>query len=240
MDVLGTAVLVHGTWGHPSDWAWVTPFLQERSVEVRAVDLPSHRVPGASLVDDAEHVRHVAAECRAPVALVGWSYGGRVITAAGQGADPRTTALVYVSTIPEQLGGVNDTAWIYENPRIHVLPGDRHVLDTREWLEEDGMLTFPEAVRAALRDPPRRPVPFTIETDPVPAIAWQDLPTTILIGTDDGFASPEDQRQAAATFPSTTIVEGDHLLIFRQPAVVADVITTALEDLRHHTDDHPH
>ncbi len=94
------------------------------------------------------------------------------------------------------------------------------------------MRTFPDSVREALRDPPRRPVPFSIETDPVPATAWQELPTTILIGTHDGFASPEEQRQAALTFPSTTIVEGDHLLIFRQPAVVADVITTALERLR--------
>jgi pimeloyl-ACP methyl ester carboxylesterase len=93
------------------------------------------------------------------------------------------------------------------------------------------MWTLPDSVREALRDPPRRPVPFSIETDLVPATAWQDLPTTILIGTHDDFATPEEQRQAAATFPSTTVVEGDHLLIFRQPAVVAEVVTTALETL---------
>jgi pimeloyl-ACP methyl ester carboxylesterase len=232
MDVLGSAVLVHGTWGHPGDWAWVAPFLEQRAVEVRAVDLPSHRVPGAGLQDDADHVRQVAAGCRAPVALVGWSYGGRVITVAGRGADPRTTALVYVSAIPDQLGQVNETAWVHENPRIHVLPDGRHVLDTRQWLEEDGMRTFPDSVREALRDPPRRPVPFSIDTDPVPTTAWQDLPTSILIGTDDDFATPEEQRRAAATFSSTTVVDGDHLLIFRRPAVVAEAITTALESLR--------
>jgi pimeloyl-ACP methyl ester carboxylesterase len=232
MDVLGSAVLVHGTWGHPSDWAWVTPFLEQRSIEVRAVDLPSHRVPGASLQDDADHVRQVAAGCPAPVALVGWSYGGRVITVAGDGADPRSMALVYVSAIPEQLGQVNDIAWVYQNSRIHVLPDGRYVLDTRQWLEEDGMRTFPDAVRGALRDPPRRPVPFSIETDPLPATAWRDVPTTILIGTHDDFATPEEQRRAAAIFPSTALVEGDHLLIFRQPAVVADVIVSALKRMR--------
>jgi len=76
------------------------------------VDLPLHRVYGASLQDDAAHVLQVAARCPAPVALVGWSYGGRVITVAGHGADPRTTALVYVSALPEQLGQVNDTRWV--------------------------------------------------------------------------------------------------------------------------------
>ena len=94
------------------------------------------------------------------------------------------------------------------------------------------MRTFRESVREALQDPPRRPVSLSIETDPLPAAAWQELQNTIVIGTLDGFASGEEQRRAAAMFPSTRIVEGDHLLIFGQPNVVADVIATTLEVLR--------
>lgn len=40
------------------------------------------------------------------------------------------------------------------------------------------------------------------------------------------------------TFPATKTVEGDHLLIFRQAALVAEVVTTAIEELLHHAGDH--
>jgi hypothetical protein len=70
----------------------------------------------------------VPATGRAPRLVV----RGRVIAVAGHGADPRATALVYVSAIPEQLGQVNGTTWVYENSLIHVLPDGTYVLDTRK------------------------------------------------------------------------------------------------------------
>src|SRR3978361_644028 len=70
----GSAVLVHGTWGNPHDWRWVSALLRDAGVAVSVPDLPSHRDPGAGLTADAEEVRRAALACTPPIVLVGWSY----------------------------------------------------------------------------------------------------------------------------------------------------------------------
>ena len=73
---VGSAVLVHGLWGNPEDWRWVSRLLEAANVHVRVPDLPTHRSPSATLADDAEEVRRAIKLCSAPV----WSGGP---TAAG-------------------------------------------------------------------------------------------------------------------------------------------------------------
>ena len=100
---IGSAVLVHGLWGGPVDWRWVRGLLEDANVRVITPDLPSHNTPTAGLAEDAEEVREAIRACTPPVAAVGWSYGGSVISlaAAGEGSVSR---LIYISDIPRPAG----------------------------------------------------------------------------------------------------------------------------------------
>ena len=95
----GSVVLVHGAWSWPEDWRWVVEELDAKGVEVRAVDLPSHRSSSAVRADDVALVENTIAELPEPVVAVGWSYGGAVITDIN--ADNVNIArLVYVASMP--------------------------------------------------------------------------------------------------------------------------------------------
>jgi pimeloyl-ACP methyl ester carboxylesterase len=95
---IGAAVLVHGLWGNPHDWRWVRGLLEDANVQVITPDLPSHRTPTAGLAEDADEVRHAIRASDPPVAAVGWSYGGSVISLATAGEES-VSRLIYISDI---------------------------------------------------------------------------------------------------------------------------------------------
>src|SRR5690349_226034 len=95
---IGTAVLVHGGWGHPADWTWVRDELEAAGVLVITPDLPSHQSGSASFADDVETVREAIRTSPAPVVLAGWSYGGDVIGVAAAETES-VVHLVYVAAV---------------------------------------------------------------------------------------------------------------------------------------------
>jgi len=83
-------VLVHGAWADASSWSKVIPLLQAKGLHVVAVQNPL-----TSLADDVAATKRAIALQDGPVLLVGHSYGGVVITEAGN--DPKVAGLVYVA-----------------------------------------------------------------------------------------------------------------------------------------------
>src|SRR5215831_20379858 len=83
-------VIVHGAWADGSSWSKVIPLLQARGLHVVAVQNPL-----TSLADDVSATKRAIALQDGPVLLVGHSYGGAVITEAGN--DPKVVGLVYVA-----------------------------------------------------------------------------------------------------------------------------------------------
>ena len=83
-------VMVHGAWADASSWSRVIPLLQAKGLHVVAVQNPL-----TSLADDVAATRRAIALQDGPVLLVGHSYGGAVITEAGN--DPKVVGLVYVA-----------------------------------------------------------------------------------------------------------------------------------------------
>jgi pimeloyl-ACP methyl ester carboxylesterase len=77
-------VLVHGAWADGSSWDKIIPLLEKMGLHVTAVHLPF-----TTLADDVAAVRHTLALEDGPVLLVGHSYGGAVITEAGNCNEPR-------------------------------------------------------------------------------------------------------------------------------------------------------
>ena len=83
-------LLVHGAWADGSSWSKIIPLLEAKGLHVVAVQNPL-----TSLADDVAAVKRVIALQDGPVLLVGHSYGGTVITEAGN--DPKVAGLVYVA-----------------------------------------------------------------------------------------------------------------------------------------------
>jgi pimeloyl-ACP methyl ester carboxylesterase len=92
-----TIVLVHGFWGGSAHWAKVIPILVRKGYDVHAVDNPL-----TSLADDAERTRKMIASQKGPVLLVGHSYGGAVITEAGN--HDNVVGLVYIAAFAPDAG----------------------------------------------------------------------------------------------------------------------------------------
>src|SRR5580700_11701185 len=97
MQGVQNVVLVHGAWANSSSWSKVIPLLQSKGLKVVAVQLPL-----TSLADDAAATLRAIALQDGPVLLVGHSYGGAVITEAGN--DPKVIGLVYVAALAPSEG----------------------------------------------------------------------------------------------------------------------------------------
>jgi pimeloyl-ACP methyl ester carboxylesterase len=100
-------VIVHGAWVDGSSWSKVISLLQAKGFHVVAVQNPL-----TSFVDDVAATRRVIALQDGPVLLVGHSYGGVVITEAGN--DPKVVGLAYVEAFaPNEGESINSVAKNY-------------------------------------------------------------------------------------------------------------------------------
>src|SRR5882757_5320525 len=125
-------VLVHGAFADGSSWSKVIPMLQSKGFHVRSVGIPL-----TSFTDDVAATKRVIAAEEGPVILVGHSYGGLVITEAGN--DPKVVGLVYVAAFaPDANQTITDMSKPFPPP-----PGlnmvkpltDGFILLTREGIE---------------------------------------------------------------------------------------------------------
>jgi pimeloyl-ACP methyl ester carboxylesterase len=223
-------VLVHGGWSNPDDWRWVKRRLEDLDVQVEVLDLPSHWSAVAGLVQDAAEVQQAIRSCPAPVVVVGWSYGGTVIGVAAAG-EATVTRLIYVASIPEPVRNHDgDASWADEDPHVIVRQDGMFVLDNDWWLTEEKGATFSPEVAEYLRRHPRRPASLRIVTDPVPAAAWQTIPTTVLLGRHDELVSDEELSWVTEHMKDVRLLDTDHFILFRQPETITEVVMEALDN----------
>src|SRR5258707_1769881 len=97
MTKASNVILVHGAWADGSSWSKVIPLLIDGGLRVTAVQLPL-----SSLKDDVATVKRAIAFEDRPIILVGHSYGGVVITEAGD--DPKVAGLVYIAAFAPHVG----------------------------------------------------------------------------------------------------------------------------------------
>jgi pimeloyl-ACP methyl ester carboxylesterase len=215
------AVLVHGLWHGAWCWDGVRAALADRGVDSVAVDLPLR-----DLADDVRVVRDAITAFDRPAVLVGHSYGGAVITAAG--THPLVRELLYVTafqlddgesvsrTLPEQ--ELPDTR-LGEAMRV---TGDEVGLDPELGME----LLYGDAspqVRAAVVNR-LRPVHRLLFRGVPAEIAWRTVPSTYAVCTEDLTVHPELQRAMASR--ATRVVEWPcgHSPAATRPEAVADLI----------------
>ena len=222
-------VLVHGAWADGSSWSKVIPLLQARGFNVVAVQTPL-----TSLPDDVDTVKRALALEDGPVLLVAHSYGGVVITQAGN--DPKVAGLVYVAAIAPQEGqSAFDLANVYPTPALQELRVDQYgfLKLTPTGIRDDfaqDLSDYEQTVLTATQGPTAGGASLSA---PVSAAAWRIKPSWFVIAAHDRVVSPALQAVEAQQMNATTItLSSSHVAMLSQPYVVASFIRKAARDVR--------
>ncbi|WP_439678346.1 alpha/beta fold hydrolase [Embleya sp. MST-111070] len=222
----GHIVLVHGGFVDGAGWQGVYEALTEEGYTVAVVQNPT-----LSLDDDVLVTRRVIDAQPGPVTLVGHSYGGAVITEAGN--HDKVTALVYIAAFaPDKSESVNTL--IADPPPGAPVPPILPPVDGFLFLDRE---QFPESFAGDL--PPARArfladsqVPWGVAAlaGAVATPAWRTKPSWYLIATEDRMIPPPAQHAMAERIGATTVeVAGSHAIYVSQPAAVADLIKRATD-----------
>jgi pimeloyl-ACP methyl ester carboxylesterase len=221
-----TVVLVHGAWADGSSWSQEVAILQQRGLNVVAVQLPR-----TSLSDDAAAVTQAIDAQSGPVILAGHSYGGAVITQAG--SDPKVAALVYVSAFaPSDGQSINDLIAPFPKPAWQV---NGLILNSAGFLTRtnDTFLNSfaPDVARASatVLAVSQGPLFAHCLDDKVTVAAWKTKPSWWVYGDQDQIIPPQLQQLEAKTLNATlTVIPGaSHVALISQPNSVANVILDA-------------
>jgi pimeloyl-ACP methyl ester carboxylesterase len=225
-----TIVLVHGAFADASSWRPVADRLDGDGHTVLA---PPNPLRG--LRHDAAYTASVIDQLDGPVVLVGHSYGGAVITAAG--SSDKVVGLVYVAgVVPDEGESVNDLQGRFPSLAMGPLVQPLSLPDGSAELTINPA-RFPEvfgadlpAADAAFMAISQRSISATAFDDPATAAAWRATPSWAVFGTADQPVAPELQRFAYDRAGSTvTEIEGaSHLVMKSQPDIVAGVIREAV------------
>lgn len=221
-----TIVLVHGFWGGAAHWANVIVELDRRGhTGMRAVELPL-----TSLADDAGRTQEMVRQIDGPVVLVGHSYGGAVITEAGNLSN--VTGLVYVAAFAPD-SGESPGQITEENPPAAVANIEPDS-DGRLWVKADRFgesfaqdLPAEDALVMAVTQ--KAPLGTTFG-DTVTDPAWRHKPSWYQVSTEDRMIHPDNQRRMAERMsPQHTIeLTASHASLASQPGPVVDLIEEAL------------
>src|SRR2546421_8741113 len=225
-----TIVLVHGSFGDASTWRSVYDLLDGDEYTVLA---PANPLRG--LAHDASYLEGLIDQLDGPVLLVGHSYGGPVITVAGN--SDKVAGLVYVAGVaPDEGESVNDLQGRF--PSLAMGPLVRPVQLADGSVEgsidparfHDAFCADVSDADAAFMAISQRPVSATAFDDPATAAAWRTKPSWAVFGTADYPVAPELHRFSYDRAGSTvTEVEGaSHFLMLSQPDIVAGVIREAV------------
>jgi pimeloyl-ACP methyl ester carboxylesterase len=216
-------VLVHGAFADGSSYAKVIPLLEARGFRVTAVQNPL-----SSLAADVETTRRAIARQDGPVLLVGHSWGGMVISEAGN--DPKVVGLVYIAAIvPTDGQGASDVLKPYPpTPGLgHMRPDAAGYLSlTRQGIEEDFVPDLPAAERAVVYAT-QGPWNSTALAEKVMNPAWKTR-RSWFIAVDDRIL-PADYELAIARQikAKTTSLPSGHVPMLSHPQDVANVILDA-------------
>ncbi len=222
-------VLVHGGFVDGAGWEGVYKILKKKGYDVSIVQNPT-----TSLEDDVAVTKRVLAAQDAPAILVGHSYGGAVITEAGN--DPKVAGLVYITAFAPDKGESVSTLIKNPPPGAPVPP----ILPPQDGFLFLDKAKFPasfaadvEAEKAAFMADSQVPWGVGALGGTISEPAWKAKPSWYLVVTEDKMIPPAAQRVMAKRAGSTVVeVGGSHAIYVSQPQVVAALIEKAATDVR--------
>ena len=224
-----TIVLVHGGFVDGSGWESVYRILKKDGYSVTIVQNPT-----ISLADDVAATKRIVAVQNGPVVLVGHSYGGAVITEAGN--DPKVAGLVYITAFAPDKGESVSTLIKDPPPGAPVPP----ILPPQDGYLFLDKAKFPASFagdvddeRAAFMADSQVPWGLDALNGTITEPAWKTKPSWYLVATDDKMIPPEAQRFMAKRAGSTVVeVAGSHAIYMSQPNVVGAFIEKAAREVK--------
>ena len=217
-------VLVHGGFVDGSGWEGVYKILKKDGYSIAIVQNPT-----ISLADDVALTKRTIASQDSPVILVGHSYGGAVITEAGN--DPKVAGLVYVAAFaPDK--GESVSALIKDPPPGTPLPP---ILAPQDGFLLLDRAKFPASFAADVNPDTAAfmadsQVPWGVEAlnGTISVAAWKTKPSWYLLTTEDKMIPPDAQGAMSKRAGSTVAeVKGSHAVYVSRPQAVADLIEKA-------------
>jgi pimeloyl-ACP methyl ester carboxylesterase len=217
-------VLVHGGFVDGSGWHGVYDVLKKDGYKVSVVQNPT-----ASLADDVAVTKRMLAAQEGPAILVGHSYGGVVITEAGN--DPKVAALVYIAAFAPDRG--ESVSSLIKNPPPGapvppILPPQDGFLFLDRTKFQASFAADVSADAAEFMADSQVPWGVAALDGPVSEPAWRTKPSWYLVSTEDRMIPPDAQRAMSQRAGSTLVeVKGSHAVYVSQPMAVADLIAKA-------------
>ena len=229
MTDVRNVVLVHGGFVDGSGWQGVYDLLKADGFNVSVVQNQT-----LSLDSDVETTHNTLDLQDGPTILVGHSYGGVVITEAGN--HERVAGLVYIAAFAPDAGESVNTLIANPAPGAPVppiLPPENGFLFLdRDKFAESFAADVPAELAAFMAD---SQVPWGVEalngavSDP----AWRSKPSWYLVSSDDRMIPPPAQRAMSERAGSTVIeAAGSHSIYVSQPGAVASLIMQAARSPR--------
>ena len=217
-------VLVHGGFVDGSGWESVYQCLRRDDYMVSVVQNPT-----LSLADDVRATKSIIAAQSGPVILVGHSYGGVVITEAGN--DPKVVGLVYIAAFAPDAG--ESVSSLIKDPPPGapvppILPPENGFLFLDKAKFPGSFAADVDAEKAHFMADSQ--VPWGLEAlgGTITKPAWKSKPSWYLVATDDKMIPPPAQRFMSQRAGSTVVeVAGSHAIYVSQPDTVAAIIEKA-------------
>jgi pimeloyl-ACP methyl ester carboxylesterase len=220
-------VFAHGIWADGSSFGKLIPTLQAEGHEVLAAQYGLDTLAG-----DVAAVRSAIGRVSGPVILIGHSYGGTLITAAG--TDSRVAGLVYIAALAPDADETSQS----QQSKFPVTDIFSHieVADGRIWMRPDGVACF-------AGDLPKEEQRIVWATHAAPAAnlfeqkaegtAWRSKPTSYIVATKDHTVQPELERFLARRMGAKTYeIESSHVPMLSKPRDVLEVIRRAANAVR--------
>ena len=219
-------VLVHGFWGGAAHWAGVIKELHKRGYH----DLHAVENPLTSLADDAERTRKMVKQIKGPVILVGHSYGGAVITQAGD--LPNVVGLVYVAAFApdagESPGGISQAKPPEAFPNL-APDSDGYLWVKQDKFHESFCQDLDESDALVMAVTQKAPLATTFG-DAVTDPAWRKKPVWYQVSSQDHMIAPTNQERMSARMNARKVItlDASHASLASHPVEISDLIEEAV------------
>jgi len=226
MPAKASIVFAHGLWADGSCYSKVIPALQADGHQVVSAQNSLDTLEG-----DVAAVTRALGRVSSPAVLVGHSYGGTVITAAG--TDDRVAGLVYIAALAPDEGETSQS--LQEQFPVTDIFAHIEIADGRIWM-------LPSGIGCFAGDLPEQEQKLVWAAQGVPAVdlfnqkldgtAWRTKPSWYIVANNDRTVQPDLERFVAKRMGAHTYdIDSSHVAMLSQPDFVLDVIRTAANSI---------